>query len=87
MSGDHAGAQLDFSSQNFELNPFGNGRRICPGMSFALQVMHLTLARLLQAFDISRVSDLPVDTAGYEGKAPPLEALMMPRLPNLDLYG
>ncbi|XP_071923855.1 cytochrome P450 CYP82D47-like [Coffea arabica] len=87
LSGDHAGAQLDFSSQNFELNPFGNGRRICPGMSFALQVMHLTLARLLQAFDISRVSDLPVDTAGYEGKAPPLEALMMPRLPNLDLYG
>ncbi|XP_058070048.1 xanthotoxin 5-hydroxylase CYP82C4-like [Magnolia sinica] len=43
----------DVKGQNFELIPFGSGRRSCPGMSLALPVLHLTLARLLHGFDLS----------------------------------
>ncbi|KAF2324465.1 hypothetical protein GH714_014491 [Hevea brasiliensis] len=43
---------VDFKGQNFELLPFGSGRRICPGISFALQVLNLTLATLLHSFEI-----------------------------------
>ena len=42
----------DVRGQNFELIPFGSGRRMCPGISFALQVMQLTLATLLHALEI-----------------------------------
>uniref|UniRef100_A0A7N2MP82 Cytochrome P450 n=1 Tax=Quercus lobata TaxID=97700 RepID=A0A7N2MP82_QUELO len=43
---------VDVRGQNFELIPFGSRRRMCPGISFALQVMQLTLATLLHAFEI-----------------------------------
>lgn len=35
-------------SQHLELIPFGSGRRICPGISFALHSMQFILASLLQ---------------------------------------
>ncbi|QCE04909.1 Cytochrome P450 [Vigna unguiculata] len=35
---------IDFMSQDFELVPFSFGRRSCPGLTFGLQVTHLTLA-------------------------------------------
>ncbi|KAK7352373.1 hypothetical protein VNO80_17793 [Phaseolus coccineus] len=76
---------VDVRGQNFELIPFGSGRRSCPGMSFALQVLHLTLARLLHAFKFVTPSDEPVDMTESPGltipKATPLEVLLTPRLP------
>ncbi|RVW58370.1 Cytochrome P450 82C2 [Vitis vinifera] len=36
---------LDVRGQNFEFLPFGSGRRVCPGISFALQVVHPTYLR------------------------------------------
>lgn len=78
----HSG--LDYFGQKFEFIPFGSGRRSCPGITFAMQVTHLTLARLLQGFNFSTLGDMPVDmTLGNSitlPKANPLEVLVMPRL-------
>ncbi|KAH9300195.1 hypothetical protein KI387_011778, partial [Taxus chinensis] len=42
---------IDVKGQDFELIPFGSGRRMCPGMSLAMCVVSYTLARLLQSFE------------------------------------
>ncbi|OMO74969.1 Cytochrome P450 [Corchorus olitorius] len=76
---------FDVRGQNYELVPFGSGRRVCPGISFALQVLQITLANLLQAFEITTPSDEPVDMGEGAGltnlKATPLEVVFTPRLP------
>ncbi|XP_021285064.1 cytochrome P450 82C4-like [Herrania umbratica] len=78
-------ANVDVRGQQFELIPFGSGRRSCPGASFALQLLHLTLARFLHAFELSTPLDQPVDMTESPGltipKATPLEVLLEPRLP------
>ncbi|XP_059637609.1 cytochrome P450 76T24-like [Cornus florida] len=43
--------KTDFKGQDFELIPFGGGRRVCPGMPLASRMLHLMLASLLQSFD------------------------------------
>lgn len=40
--------QMEFKAQNFRYLPFGNGRRGCPGASFAMLVTHATLGALVQ---------------------------------------
>ncbi|XVE48621.1 hypothetical protein DITRI_Ditri01bG0016200 [Diplodiscus trichospermus] len=81
---------LDVRGQKFELIPFGAGRRICPGITFALQFQHLALARLLHGFEWGTVSDKAVDMSESPGmtipKATPLEVTLTPRLPSM-LYG
>ncbi|XP_015884701.3 cytochrome P450 CYP82D47 [Ziziphus jujuba] len=75
---------FDVRGQNFELIPFGSGRRVCPGISLALQVMQLILANLLHAFEITTPLDEPVDLGETSGltnmKATPLEVILTPRL-------
>ncbi|XP_062097187.1 cytochrome P450 CYP82D47-like [Humulus lupulus] len=77
---------VDVKGQNFELIPFGSGRRMCPGVSFAVQIMHLTLAALLHGFEIKTPSDQPVDMTGTIGlthhKSLPLDVLLTPRIPT-----
>ncbi|GMH29639.1 hypothetical protein Nepgr_031482 [Nepenthes gracilis] len=80
---------VDVRGQNFELIPFGSGRRICPGISFSLQIMMFTLANLLQAFEIMTPSNKQIDLTERFGltsmKDTPLEVILTPRLPD-ELY-
>lgn len=52
----------DFKSGNFSYIPFGGGRRICPGITFAMAGMELFLAELLLRFDW----ELPVGMGAEE---------------------
>ncbi|XWS76055.1 hypothetical protein CRYUN_Cryun01aG0144500 [Craigia yunnanensis] len=78
-------ANVDVMGQHFELIPFGSGRRSCPGMTLALQMTHLTIARILHGFDLTTPFDEPVDMTEGLGitmpKATPLEVILSPRLP------
>lgn len=44
-------AQVDIRGNDFEVIPFGAGRRICAGMSLGLRMVHLLTATLVHAFD------------------------------------
>ncbi|XP_028757661.1 cytochrome P450 CYP82D47-like [Neltuma alba] len=76
--------EVDVKGQHFELIPFGAGRRACPGIAFGLQMTHLALAGLLQAFDVTTPSDAAVDMSATFGlthiKTDPLQVLFSPRL-------
>lgn len=45
------GSEIDFKGRNFELTPFGAGRRICPGLPLAIRVLFLMLGLLINCFD------------------------------------
>ena len=78
--------KFDMKGQNMQLMPFGRGRRMCPGMSFALQLVHLTLASLLHEFEIDRPSEELLDMEEGFGfiifRKTPLEIVLSPRLSN-----
>ncbi|KAH6782227.1 hypothetical protein C2S52_000837 [Perilla frutescens var. hirtella] len=70
---------LDLKGQNFELIPFGAGRRICPGLPLAYRMVHLMVATLIHNFDWKFETDDEVDLDDKFGlslqKALPLKAL------------
>lgn len=44
-------SSIDVKGQDYELLPFGVGRRMCPGMSMGMAMTELVLANLLYPFD------------------------------------
>lgn len=44
-------SRLDVRGQDFELIPFGGGRRICPGLPLAIRMIPMMLGSLLNTFD------------------------------------
>ncbi|XP_038693722.1 xanthotoxin 5-hydroxylase CYP82C4-like [Tripterygium wilfordii] len=76
---------FDFRGHNYELIPFGAGRRICPAMAYGLQVTQLTLAKLLHCFEIVSATGGPIDMTDsvlmINLKKTKLDVLLSPRLP------
>ncbi|KAJ0818758.1 putative cytochrome P450 [Helianthus annuus] len=75
---------IDLRGNHFELLPFSSGRRMCPGIFFALESLSLALASVLQQFTVTKTSDEPIDMTEGVGlttdRATPLEVLIAPRL-------
>jgi len=45
------GSEINFKGHDFQLTPFGSGRRICPGMPLAIRMLHTMLGSLINSFD------------------------------------
>jgi len=56
---------ISLLGSNYNLLPFGSGRRRCPGMDFAQHMVHCGLATLIQTFDWS--PQLGVKGHEYDG--------------------
>lgn len=55
------GSSIDYKGHDFELIPFGVGRRGCPGIHFAVLLVELALANFLYCFDWSLPEDMTRD--------------------------
>ncbi|XP_017972572.1 PREDICTED: cytochrome P450 71A1-like [Theobroma cacao] len=53
---------IDFKGNDFQYTPFGDGRRGCPGMAFAMAMNEIILVNLVHKFDWS----LPGGTTGED---------------------
>ncbi|WCJ22837.1 cytochrome P450 family 76 subfamily C polypeptide 4 [Euphorbia peplus] len=50
--------KIDVKGRDFELIPFGAGRRICPGLLLGHRMLHLSLASLIHSFDWTLSNDI-----------------------------
>ena len=73
---------MDVKGQNFELIPFGAGRRICPGLPLATRMVHLMLASLIHSCDWKLEDGMTPENMNMEDrfgitlqKAQPLKAI------------
>ncbi|CAL9137183.1 unnamed protein product [Musa textilis] len=82
------GSPIDVKGHDFQLLPFGAGRRMCPGYSLGLKVIQLSLANLLHGFKWrlppgKKAEDLSMEEI-FGLSTPrkvPLQAVAEPKLP------
>lgn len=86
------GKEIDVKGHDFELLPFGAGRRMCPGYSLGLKVIQSSLANLLHGFKWRLPDGMKVDDLNMKEifglstpRKIPLSTVVEPRLP-LDMY-
>nr|CAB3467634.1 unnamed protein product [Digitaria exilis] len=82
------GSSVDVKGQDLELVPFGSGRRMCPGRTLGLKMVHATLANLLHAFHWRLPDGVAAEELSMEEifrlnvvRKVPLEAVAEPKLP------
>ncbi|KAL6650233.1 hypothetical protein ACP70R_009158 [Stipagrostis hirtigluma subsp. patula] len=80
--------KVDVRGHDFELLPFGSGRRMCPGYSLALKVMLLSIANLVHAFEWRLPDGTTEEELDMEEvfllampRKVPLEVVLQPKLP------
>ncbi|KAF5480764.1 hypothetical protein F2P56_001480 [Juglans regia] len=73
------GSNIDLRGRNFQLIPFGAGRRGCPGMQLGLIVVRLVIAQLVHCFDW----DLPDNIQPTELDMTEVFGLTVPRAKHL----
>ncbi|KAL2318644.1 hypothetical protein Fmac_032520 [Flemingia macrophylla] len=59
--------EIDFKGQDFELLPFGSGRRICPGISLGMATVELITANLLNSFQWEMAAGMKPEHIDSEG--------------------
>ncbi|KAJ3693301.1 hypothetical protein LUZ60_008781 [Juncus effusus] len=87
------GKTIDVKGQDYELLPFGSGRRMCPGYSLGLKVIQVSLANVLHGFEWKLPEGMDKSDLSMEEifglstpKKVPLRAVPEPKLPA-HLYG
>ncbi|CAI8591895.1 unnamed protein product [Vicia faba] len=58
---------VDFKGLDFELIPFGGGRRICPGIPLAIAMQEMVTANLLNSFDWEMPEGMRKEDIDIEG--------------------
>ena len=78
--------EIDIKGRNFELIPFGSGRRICPGMPLAQRMLHLMLTTLFKSFNWKYIYENGAKEINMEEKfgitlqkLEPLQAIPVPK--------
>ncbi|XP_058094425.1 cytochrome P450 71AU50-like [Magnolia sinica] len=74
-----AGTSIDVRGHDFELLPFGSGRRGCPGMQLGLMIVQLVLAQLVHCFDWELPNGMSPDDMDMTEKF----GIVMPRINHL----
>ncbi|XP_057451873.1 geraniol 8-hydroxylase-like [Lotus japonicus] len=62
------GSEVDVKGHNYELTPFGVGRRICPGVPLAMRTLYLMLGSLINCFDWKLEDEVTIDDMNMEDK-------------------
>lgn len=56
LEGDNS--KIDYKGHDFQLIPFGTGRRICMGIPLAYRMVHMILASLIHSFDWTLLDEM-----------------------------
>ncbi|KAM1080659.1 hypothetical protein ACFX1X_015544 [Malus domestica] len=80
-------SEIDYKGNAFQLIPFGAGRRVCPGIQFAMAVNEIALANIVHKFDWALPGgasgedlDMTESTGVTAHKKDPLRSVAIPYL-------